>query len=90
MSNNIQSISDRRASSTGSLVPRAPLNTAPFTPAERDMILVEFYHLGASIPALAAQFGTGYGPIQQVLRFGFFRAVGKRRKDMAERGKVAA
>lgn len=90
MQTNLQSISSGRARRGSSLVPRVPIDTAPFTAQQRDQIVVQFFHLRYSVARLAAQYGTGYGPIENVLAFAFFRAVGNRRADMAERGKVAA
>lgn len=98
MRTNLQSISRGRASSTGSLdtlVPRANLDTTPFDAQERDEIVVRYFYLGQSIQVIAEVFAqrgkyVGQKCYQNVLRFGFFRAVGLRRADMAERGKVAA
>jgi hypothetical protein len=91
--NNISSISGGKATRSRSLVPLVPrqqVSTAPFTAQDRDAIVVQFFHLGFSVAKLATIYGTGYGPIENVLAFGFWRAVGNRRADMAERGKAAA
>jgi hypothetical protein len=93
METNLQSISREKAmrnSSMVRMVPRAQVSTAPFTAQDRDAIVVQFFHLGFSVARLATIYGTGYGPIENVLAFGFWRAVGNRRADMAERGKAAA
>lgn len=88
--NQVSSISSGKAMRNSPLVLRVPIDTAPFTAQQRDEIVVRFFYLRQSVARLATIYGTGYGPIENVLTFGFFRAVGLRRKDMADRGAVAA
>lgn len=81
----VTSISAGRATRNSPLVPRVRLNTEPFTAQQRDEVIVRFFYLRQSVSQIAAHFGTGYGPVQDTLRFGFFRAVGRRRSDRNER-----
>lgn len=94
---NQEVISIRRSggSTRQPLVPRAHLDTTPFDAQERDEIVVRYFYLGQSIQVIAEVFAqrgkyVGQKCYQNVLRFGFFRAVGNRRKDIADRGTVAA
>lgn len=77
------------------MVPRRQIDTTPFSEEERDEIIVRFNCLRQDPQVIAAEFAergkrVGYRRIYDVLRYGFWRGVGKRRADMAERAKVAA
>ena len=87
--NQVSSISSGKATSTGSLVLRRNLDTAPFTAQQRELIVTRFNYLHHGIPQIAASYGVGHQAIERVLRFEYFRAVGRRQSDRLM-GKVAA
>jgi len=91
MTNNLQSISSGKAmrKSTAVLHPRVLVDTAPFTAQQRELIVTRFNYLHHGIPQIAARYGVGHKAIERVLRFEFWRAVGRRQSDRLM-GKVAA
>ena len=67
------------------LLPRKPMSTEPFSERQRCEIQERYYYLRQSVQKIAQHFHVGHEPVENVLRWGYFRVAGRRRTDRNER-----